>query len=56
MLLIICPDCGYKAPLREYGPSCADECTCPACELFFTIQWDFPGEDEDGDDFWDADD
>lgn len=40
MYIIGCPECDYKGPLKSYAPSCADECTCPKCECFFTIQWD----------------
>lgn len=45
MWWITCPECGHKAPLDDYEPSCADECSCPKCEAFFQV--DLSGDEED---------
>lgn len=48
MWMITCPECSHEAPLKDFEPSCADECSCPECDAFFQI--DLSMEDEDDDD------
>jgi hypothetical protein len=45
MWIITCPECAHRAPLENFGPSCADEVTCPGCGYFF--QWEAPPEEDD---------
>jgi hypothetical protein len=47
MWWITCPNCGHKAPLKDFEPSLADECSCPQCEEFFQVDLSDPEEDEE---------
>jgi hypothetical protein len=50
------PECGFKGTLEQYGPSCADECTCPYCGEFFQWEEPYDGDDEDEDEDEDEED
>ena len=30
-------ECGHCAHMDDFEPSCADECTCPKCGMFFQV-------------------
>jgi hypothetical protein len=48
MWIITC-ECGHEAPMDDFGPSCADECTCPKCGASFQVDLSDPELSDSGD-------